>query len=555
VSGPGSAPLVGLETEYAIRFSPAQGAPRPGNDVIYQAIVKALGQLVVLRAAGGLGDVQRRYFLENGGSISYEFYPWAAGDGLVEGATPECHGAAEAIVYQRAQDRLLERAAPIAARMLAADGYPGTLGLLKNCRDAEGHVYGAQENYEVEIAPGLWRLAWWSGLIALVPAILLATLGQWLVVVALIVVFVPWAIVSGLADRPLAEPDPRVVERVVRAVSWPQTASLLALTQWVAFRRERRALSAFLASRPILSGAGTLLDDGRFVLSEKAPSINSVIRTRVDPKQRSVFEVGNLVKAVLRVPLQPDLADWRGLFRKHQRLQLGLADSNMCETAEALRVGSTALLLRMAADGALDDAPQVDVLAALAAWTSDPSLRAAVPTRDHGVCTALDVQSWYAERARAWLDARPDPSLDDHQIITLWLDQLADLRRAPSSTIGRLDWPTKRWLIDHAGSSASHAVSKRVDIGYHELGTGYFAELDAALATPRLVDEGAVARACREPPTSGPARLRGESVRAFASDVNARFDWESVRTGPPILGTILRFDPTRRRRRDRDPEG
>jgi len=224
----------------------------------------------------------------------------------------------------------------------------------------------------------------------------------------------------------------------------------------------------------------------------------------------------------------------------------------MCETAEALRVGTTALLLRVAADGALDDAPQVDVLAALAAWTSDPSLRAAVPTRAHGVCTALDVQSWYAERARAWLDARPDPSLDDHQIITLWLDQLADLRRGPTSTIGRLDWTTKRWLIDHAGSTTVHAVSKRVDIGYHELGTGYFAELDAVLATPRLVDEGAVARACQEPPSSGPARLRGESVRAFADDVTARFDWEAVRTGPPIVGTILRFDPSRRRRRIRD---
>ena len=30
----------------------------------------------------------------------------------------------------------------------------GELGLLKNCRDADGHTYGAQENYEAIIASG-----------------------------------------------------------------------------------------------------------------------------------------------------------------------------------------------------------------------------------------------------------------------------------------------------------------------------------------------------------------------------------------------------------------
>ena len=41
---------------------------------------------------------------------------------------------------------------PAAERELSSRGFPGQLGLLKNCRDARGHCYGAQENYDAQIA-------------------------------------------------------------------------------------------------------------------------------------------------------------------------------------------------------------------------------------------------------------------------------------------------------------------------------------------------------------------------------------------------------------------
>src|SRR5262249_26382548 len=75
--------------------------------------------------------------------------------GLIEGATPECRGPRQLLACQRAQDRLLAETAQAAG--------PGFC-LVKNCRDSQGQVYGAQENYSVHLASGwrlrLWRIAW-----------------------------------------------------------------------------------------------------------------------------------------------------------------------------------------------------------------------------------------------------------------------------------------------------------------------------------------------------------------------------------------------------------
>ncbi|HEX7838194.1 MAG TPA: proteasome accessory factor PafA2 family protein, partial [Kofleriaceae bacterium] len=174
--------LVGLETEYAIRFSPAPGRKRPTNARVFQAYAAAVAGLVATRP--GMRDDE--LFIANGGAIHYEAQLRAFNDGLVEGATPECRGPSEVLLYQRAQDALLTEATPIARDALARAGYRGELGLLKNCRDAEGHWYGAQENYELEIARGPLLWVWRAGIAALGPMVVVATLVTWAVVLAVL---------------------------------------------------------------------------------------------------------------------------------------------------------------------------------------------------------------------------------------------------------------------------------------------------------------------------------------------------------------------------------
>ena len=92
--------LLGLETEYAIRFSTHRS---PGNDVVFQALRAAIGRLVATRpGASALGRDQ--IFTQNGGAFYYEFLPHCMEGGLIEGATPECRGPGQLLLYQQAQE-------------------------------------------------------------------------------------------------------------------------------------------------------------------------------------------------------------------------------------------------------------------------------------------------------------------------------------------------------------------------------------------------------------------------------------------------------------------
>src|SRR5205085_4820003 len=148
--------LLGLETEYAIRYTPKDRERRPGNDVIYRAIAAAVRRLVTAQPGErGVDSGREQLFLQNGGALYYEFFPQALKGGLLEASTPECCGPSQLLLYQKAEEALLLRALPMAEEALRSRGYDGEIGLLKNCRDAQGHVYGAQENYEVEVAHGI----------------------------------------------------------------------------------------------------------------------------------------------------------------------------------------------------------------------------------------------------------------------------------------------------------------------------------------------------------------------------------------------------------------
>jgi len=69
--------LLGLETEYAIRFSKdADCREHPGNRRFYDAIATALRARVTTRKKGGI-DLDEQEFLENGAALSFEHLPYS----------------------------------------------------------------------------------------------------------------------------------------------------------------------------------------------------------------------------------------------------------------------------------------------------------------------------------------------------------------------------------------------------------------------------------------------------------------------------------------------
>ncbi len=561
--------LAGLETEYAIRIPSSDPASsRPTRFELYQALVAALRRRLPV--------VQARHFKDGvftaiGGAVWFETERPAAGSGLIEGATPECRGPRELLRYQRAQDRLLEEAA-------AASSVP--FSLVKNDRDASDNVYGAQENYEATLAEG-WRLfAWRLGLVALLPLAIFTWLG-FLLLAALMILYL---IVAGLLYLPLRAllrhsqslalllfgadfvygremgcVTPRWLETVSqtawRVVTFPLAVALLGLCWLCAFVPHRKRMAAFLVSRPLIAGAGMLDRDGRFVLADKAPAINCILGYGGLFRDRPMITLGHFFKAISADAwFSPqDLTD---LLGARQRLQIGLGDSNMAETAEYLRVGTTLLVLDALEAGELDEAPRLRrPIAALRTVCRDTTLGEPLPLAGGSRATALDLQWFYLNACRKHVRQAADAPQEAWEVLRLWeetLEQLEAYRREPdaqSALLGKLDWFTKRHLLAQARPDADWEARKKIDIRYHELSPlGYFRLLDSAGFAPRVLSEEEVTRSLRLPPANTPATRRGHYIREFLQDnTSLSVNWKTVVIGRGRQSRAIRLTDYRGR--------
>jgi hypothetical protein len=543
--------LLGLETEYAIRWSSCVEGKRPAHDLVHTALAIVIASRMAARE-GTRTSLHQQLFVENGGAIYYEFLPRAPSDGLIEASTPECRGPSELLLYQKAQERMLLDALPGANELLRTQGYVGELGLLKNCRDALGNVYGAQENYEVEFARGPALLVYRVVLASLLPMIVATSLLALVVSLAWIVVFgTPFLILLGVLVA-LTFFVPRHTDafekfymdaassalrttlhglNVIGTICMAPVALVYALLyRGCCCRRVRRDALGFLLSRPILTGTGALdPHTGAFGLSEKGPAMRRLVRLTSLPVDRSVFDIGHLTKAVFSITNLELRPLWR-LFRRRQRLQLGLSDSNLAQTAEYLKVATTTLVIDMAEAGLLRDLPRARwPLHSLRQLIADPDLRAKISCSDGVDRSALELQRLYLERARAYVANSPTPSLEAREVVRLWTEVLDALERDPASLFGRIDWVTKRGLLETAGLDLEQPERETIALKYHELGVGYLAQLEREGLAPTLVAPDEVSRALTQPPRESPARRRSQLVRALAVEgVRALVSWDHV---------------------------
>ena len=111
-----------------------------------------------------------------------------------------------------------------------------------------------------------------------------------------------------------------------------------------------------------------------FCWPTRQPPINCVLGLGGFLKDRPMFTMGHFFKAMCAESwLSP--RDYLQLFQRHQRLQIGLGDSNMAELAEFLRVGTTSLVLDVIEAGAMPPLPTLrQPIRALHQLCRDPSL-------------------------------------------------------------------------------------------------------------------------------------------------------------------------------------
>lgn len=210
-----------------------------------------------------------------------------------------------------------------------------------------------------------------------------------------------------------------------------------------------------------------------------------------------------------------------------------MSDSNRAQLAEYLKVGTTVLVMQAWEAGHLNQIPRpARPLKALRRLVADPSLKAEVLLTSGEMKNALQIQWDYVRAVREYLRQSVQVPLEHQEILGLWEDTLTLLAHDPGKLVGRLDWVSKRYLIETSGRAASFEAKKKIDIGYHELGRGYFDKLERDGIAPRLVSEEEAARAVTEPSSPARVRLRSRLVRGLAfKGRRMSVSWSSVRIG------------------------
>ncbi|TWU51949.1 proteasome accessory factor PafA2 family protein [Rubripirellula reticaptiva] len=537
--------LVGLETEYATLVADNQNltqADLPPSQLVYSQICEAIRR--DQPTVSGLFDSEQM-FLASGGAVTFESHPsmYALPGGLVEIATPEVQSPDDLLACQRSIDELASDA--------TADSETSfDLRILKNSSDALGHVYGCHENYEAEVASGI-GLVVYRAFVLLMWGMQVISLMCSLPLMMLTFSAVSISRILSRQESSHEENEPHDIFELVptwistllvgglRLVHLPTVMVLRFVARHVAFRVQRRYLSAMLVSRVAICGSGNLDPDSRFCLSAKAMAIDAVADMGGFRGERPIFVYGHWLGQYCAKSFL-SLGSTRQMFNRRQRLQIGLSDSNMSDLAEYVKVGSVSLVLDMLEAGETTGLPVLNrPIESLKRIASDWNLVSRVPT-NRGEMSAIEIQREFLHAAEAFVDATPANMRGEAPLVVYrWrelLDSVTAFRKDFHDIemgLGRVDWMTKRWLMDQLGDDKPWAAKKKIDLRYHELSPdGYYVQFIATRPDLRLVDDDNIARRRKSPPASSPAARRGWLIREFAdSDELLQSEWTYAMIG------------------------
>jgi len=235
----------------------------------------------------------------------------------------------------------------------------------------------------------------------------------------------------------------------------------------------------------------------------------------------------------------------------HRRLHVIVGDTNMSDWASALKVGSTACVLRM-----IEDVPSVfrdltleNPTRAIRDISSDTTLSRRVKLANGREMSAMDMQQYLLELALA--HARTG-SFDESEMMALhmWEEAVSALVSHRDILTGKVDWITKLHLLD--GYCARHECglddsrAQMLDLQYHYIHPTYglFRRLELSGGAKSLYSATAIAEAQETPPTNTRAALRGRFVseaRRLGKDVTV--DWVHLKVNDQIQKTVVCKDP------------
>ena len=143
-----------------------------------------------------------------------------------------------------------------------------------------------------------------------------------------------------------------------------------------------------------------------------------------------------------------------------------------------------------------------------------PSYKWILERKNGRTVSAVDIQRRYLELAQKHLTGMDEES---DWVLREWEATLDGLERDPMSLLGRLDWVSKKWLlqmfIDEEKVDWKDPWLLSLDLEYHNINAnrGLYYDLENTGVAHRVLTEAQVDRACSEPPKDTRAKARSET--------------------------------------------
>ena len=324
----------------------------------------------------------------------------------------------------------------------------------------------------------------------------------------------------------------------------------------VSFRQLASQLIPFFVTRQVFTGAGKFIRDRdhniRYEISQRAQHIREEISIAT-----------TTARGIINTRDEPH-AD----REKYRRLHVIVGDSNMSEFATFLKVGTTAIVLRMIEDNFIRQRLALrNSVKAIHEISKDTTCTHKIELESGERLSAVELQRKYLDCAREYLEqVESDPVTD--KVMKFWeraLDGLEKLRfdnegilkNDPNKLRRRLDWVIKKNLI------VTHLLERNpkwkpnevlmLDLQYHNIRkegenarTGLYYKLEKKDRVERIVSDEQVDNAMHHPPETTRAKFRGRFVKlANERKILCGVNWSYIQLYEPYQKLFLSTDPMR----------
>jgi len=304
-----------------------------------------------------------------------------------------------------------------------------------------------------------------------------------------------------------------------------------------------RDLTPFFVSRIVFTGAGKVGAEAPW--DERGRGIFQLTQ-RAD-----FFETEVGLETTLKRPIINTRDEPHADPERYRRLHVIVGDANLCEVSTFLKIGTTAIVLKMIEDGFLPDLTVQRPVQAFHEISRDPTCRATVTLADGRTVTAVQLQWEYLEHAKKYVE-REDDTPEQREVVERWEAVLTALEDDPSTLHRQLDWVAKQRVLqayrDRDGLEWGDSKLRAIDLQYHDVrrDRGLYYRLEASGKVERLTTDEEVDAAIDDPPEDTRAYFRGRCISRYP-DAIAAASWDSliVDTGADALQRIPMREPLR----------